>query len=163
MNKFALVVSVFWFSSIALAEQNPVPDKVVIEKSKRLLTVYAEHLQIASFKIALGRTPIGPKACEGDNKTPEGTFRITEHKLNSAYHRALRISYPGPLQVEVAKTKRCNPGGDIMIHGIRNGFGWLGHFHRLVDWTRGCIALTNEEIEQLWALIPDGTPVEIKS
>ncbi|NJA07971.1 L,D-transpeptidase family protein [Methylococcaceae bacterium WWC4] len=160
VNAFAWLIVVF--SSAIYAEQNPISDMVVVEKSKRLLTVYAGYNPIASFKVALGRSPIGAKECAGDNKTPEGLFRVTEHKANSNYHRALRLSYPERIQSEFALAKGCEPGGDIMIHGLRNGLGWIGKFHSLMDWTRGCIALTNEEIEQIWALVPDGTKVEIR-
>jgi murein L,D-transpeptidase YafK len=79
----------------------------------------------------------------------------------SAYHLSLRLSYPNAADVAAAKAKGCPPGGDIMIHGITNGLGWMGRLHRQVDWTLGCIAVTDEEIERIWNLVPDGTPVEI--
>jgi murein L,D-transpeptidase YafK len=137
--------------------------RVVIEKSKRIMKLYAGNTELASFEVSLGRTPTGAKECEGDNKTPEGVFHVTEHKENSAYYRSLRLSYPEQKNIEIAKTIGCKPGSDIMIHGIKNGLGWLGRWHRLLNWTKGCIALTNEEIEKVWNLVPNGTPVEIKT
>lgn len=127
------------------------------------MRLYAGKTELASFEISLGRNPVGAKECEGDNKTPEGLFRVTEHKENSTYYRSLRLSYPEQKNMELAKIIGCNPGGDIMIHGIRNGFGWLGRWHRFLDWTQGCIALTNEEIEKIWRLVPNGTIVDIKA
>ncbi len=141
----------------------PQADRIVIEKSKHLLTLYAKGAPLASFRVALGREPIGPKSCDGDNRTPEGTYKILEHKRDSAFHLSLRISYPSEADIQRANRLACKPGKNIMIHGLENGYGWVGTAHRSVDWTRGCIALTNEEIERLWRIVPDGTPVEIKA
>ena len=149
--------------SISFAQPQEKANKVIIEKSARTLKLYSDLREIAIFNISLGRSSMGAKECDGDNRTPEGIFRVTEHKENSAYHRALRLSYPELANIKVAEAIGCKPGSDIMIHGIRNGFGWVGRWHRLLDWTRGCVALTNEEIEKVWELVPDGTLVEIKA
>jgi murein L,D-transpeptidase YafK len=137
-------------------------DRVTIEKSERRLTLYKDGRLMKGYKISLGRSPIGQKEREGDRRTPEGRYHIDFRKPDSAFHRALHISYPNIRDVEAAKQKGVSPGGDIMIHGIRNGMGWLGKLHRLVDWTAGCIAVTDWEIEEIWMAVPDGTPVEIK-
>jgi murein L,D-transpeptidase YafK len=137
-------------------------DYVVVEKSSRRLTLYANGLPLKSYGISLGRTPDGPKAQEGDNRTPEGTYSIDGRKSDSTYHRALHVSYPNARDRDRAKTLGVAPGGDIMIHGIRNGFGWVGSLHRVVDWTRGCIAVTDAEIEEIWRVVPNGTSVEIR-
>jgi len=137
-------------------------DRVVIEKGARTLTLLRGSAVIRQYRVSLGRAPVGPKEREGDKKTPEGIYRIVEHKQASAFHRALRVSYPGEVDVERARKMNVDPGSDIMIHGIRNGLGVLGRLHRLVDWTAGCIALTDAEIEQIYAAVPDGTVVEIR-
>jgi len=137
-------------------------DRVVVEKAKRQLHLFASGKVLRTYPIALGGNPIGVKTREGDRKTPEGIYLIDGRNARSAYHLALHISYPSPADVERARRTGVNPGGDIMIHGIRNGFGWIGKLHRLADWTRGCIAVTNPEIEEIWAAVPDGTPIELR-
>ena len=104
---------------------------------------------------------MGRETRDGDNRTPEGVYAVDAHKADSGFHRALHISYPNPRDQEQATANGLSPGGDIMIHGVRNGLGWLGRFHHLVDWTRGCIAVTNQEIEEIYRAVPDGTLVEI--
>lgn len=114
------------------------------------------------YYIALGRSPIGHKRREGDGRTPEGLYRVDSRKLGSAFHLALHISYPNSRDMDAARKKGINPGGAIMIHGLRNGLGWVGRLHRVVDCTAGCIALTDWEVEELWRAVPDGTPIEIR-
>jgi murein L,D-transpeptidase YafK len=94
---------------------------------------------------------------EGDRKTPEGTYVIDFRNPESSYHRALHISYPGPEDLRKASEKGVSPGGSIMIHGLGKGAEWAGADHRYFDWTKGCIAVTNEEIEEIWRVVPDGT------
>lgn len=136
-------------------------DKVVVEKSRRKMTVWRQGQVVATFPVALGRAPVGAKTCEGDMRTPEGKYRVTEHKPDSAFYRALRLSYPEEPDIARAREQGCSPGGNILIHGLENGFGYVGDAHRSVDWTRGCIAITNQEMDRLWTLVPDGTEVEI--
>jgi murein L,D-transpeptidase YafK len=107
-------------------------------------------------------SPVGPKRCQGDNRTPEGTYRISGRNRHSSYHRSLRISYPDEGDRKRARALGCSPGGDIMIHGLPNGRGAIGALHRMYDWTAGCIAVTNPEIEEIWAAVPDGTEIEIR-
>lgn len=140
----------------------PKADKIVIEKAKRKLILLSKGKIIKTYKIALGRHPKGAKTKRGDKKTPEGIYTIDYRIRNSGYHRALHISYPNQKDLKRAEKQKVDPGGDIMIHGIKNGFGWLGRLHRLTDWTLGCIAVTNSEIEEIWNLVPNGTVVEIK-
>jgi murein L,D-transpeptidase YafK len=137
-------------------------DLLVIEKAKRSLTAYSSGRPIRTYRIALGRSPIGAKEREGDNRTPEGEFIIDSRLEKSGYHRALHVSYPSPADRARAKAGGYQPGGAIMIHGIKNGFGWLGGLHTGTDWTLGCIAVTNPEIEELWRIVPIGTKVQIK-
>jgi len=137
-------------------------NKILIEKKAHRLTVYSERKAPRSFKIALGRGGPAKKLKAGDKLTPEGLYHIGHRNPKSGYHLSLSISYPNAADAAAAKKAGVNPGGDIMIHGIRNGFGWLGRFHLLSDWTLGCIAVTDSEIEELWALAPEGTEVEIR-
>jgi murein L,D-transpeptidase YafK len=117
---------------------------------------------LKTYKIALGGNPIGPKERQGDNKTPEGTYVIDSRNKDSGYHLSLHISYPNQKDKKRARELGVSPGGDIMIHGIKNGFSWVGDSHTEVDWTKGCIAVTDEEIEEIDKLAPNGTIVEIR-
>lgn len=137
-------------------------DRIVIEKKARQLTLIAKGDVIKTYRIALGGDPIGPKERAGDNKTPEGVYVIDARNKGSHYHRSLHISYPNERDKKRARELGVSPGGDIMIHGIKQGFSWVGDAHTEVDWTRGCIAVTDEEIEEIDKLAPNGTIVEIK-
>lgn len=139
-----------------------VADRVLVEKKAHRLTLFRHDVPLKSYAIALGQQPEGPKRFAGDNKTPEGRYVIDSRKKNSAYHRSLHISYPRPEDVAFAVERKRSAGGDIMIHGLPNGQGYWGARHLLRDWTAGCIAVTNAEIEELWRAIPDGTPIEIR-
>lgn len=142
--------------------QNGPADKILIEKKERRLTLMAKDKVLKTYKIALGGDPDGPKERQGDNKTPEGTYIIDSRNKNSRYHLSLHISYPNDKDKNRAKELGVSPGGNIMIHGIKNGFSWIDVKHSDFDWTRGCIAVTNEEIEEIDKLVPNGTAVEIR-
>jgi len=137
-------------------------DKVLIEKKERRLTLLSKGEVIKSYKIALGGNPVGPKERQGDNKTPEGTYTIDSRNRNSGYHLSLHISYPNDKDKMRAKEIGVSPGGDIMIHGIKNGLSWIGTLHAEIDWTKGCIAVTDQEMEEIYRLVPNGTIVEIR-
>ena len=147
---------------LPLLAQAATVDLVLVEKNRHRLSLYAGDKLVSSYQVAPGKTPIGAKTCEGDDKTPEGEYRITDRIENSAFHRALHLSYPNAADTARARSLGCQPGGRIMIHGLRNGLGWLGALHRQRDWTAGCIALTNAEIEQVWQQVADGTRVVIR-
>jgi murein L,D-transpeptidase YafK len=136
-------------------------DSLLVRKHDRLLVVFASGRVAKTYSVALGRSPLGPKTQEGDHRTPEGSYRVDSRLAASAFHRALHISYPDSADEAAARARNVNPGSAIMIHGLRNGLGWLGRLHRLVDWTSGCVAVTNPEIEELWRVVPDGTPVRL--
>ena len=123
--------------------------------------MFRDGNQIKTYRIALGRNPLGAKQEEGDMKTPEGIYNIDGRNPQSSFHLALHISYPSDEDNKRAATHGVSAGSDIMIHGIQNGRGWIGAFHRWKDWTAGCIAVTDEEIEELWRVTPDGTTIEI--
>lgn len=159
------VVTLLWLhakTNVPSKLQMEKADKILVQKHAHTLTLYRGSNVLKTYRVALGRGGLGQKTRAGDNKVPEGNYRIVSRNERGAFHRALRIGYPTPLQVVAAHKLGVDPGGDIMIHGIRNGFGWIGSLHRTVDWTRGCIAVTDEEIEELWRAIPDGTPIEIQ-
>ncbi len=137
-------------------------DLIVVDKSDRVLTLYRHGRVLKSYRVALGSQPIGPKQQAGDGRTPEGRYTIDSRRRDSAFHRALHVSYPNAGDRKAARRRGVSPGGDIMIHGLKNGMGALGPLHRLSDWTRGCIAVTNDEIEEIWRVVPDGTPIEIR-
>ncbi len=137
-------------------------DRILIEKSARRLMLLSQGEVLKSYKIALGGNPIGAKERKGDNKTPEGTYVIDGRNRDSRYHLSLRISYPNERDKKRAKELGVPPGGDIMIHGIKNGFSSVGDAHAEVDWTKGCIAVTDQEIEEIDKLAPNGTIVEIR-
>jgi murein L,D-transpeptidase YafK len=135
---------------------------VVVEKRSRLLTLFHDSKAIKSYRVSLGRDPIGAKEREGDSRTPEGNYVIDSKNQRSHFHLALHISYPDAEDRAHAALRDEPPGSDIMIHGLPNGLGWLGRLHLLHDWTDGRIAVTDPEIEQIWALVDTGTPIQIR-
>jgi len=137
-------------------------DSVVLTKSRRELVLYYRGEAVRTYYVALGRSPIGDKERIGDNRTPEGVFFIQGRNPNSRYHLSLRISYPDATHRARAARLGVEPGGDIMIHGLPAEQAAFGPAHRDYDWTNGCIAVTNKEIEELWRVIRDGTPIQIK-
>ena len=139
-----------------------VADRVVIEKAAHRLSLYRGGRLVKTYKVALGPNAKGPKEREGDGRTPEGTYIIDSRKRDSAFHRALHISYPNSEDRRRARRLGVAPGGAIMIHGLPNGMGAMGRAHLIRDWTQGCIAVTNDEIEEIWRVVPNGTRVEIK-
>jgi len=137
-------------------------DRVVVEKSARRLTLLRDKTPLKSYDVALGSTPIGHKQQEGDGRTPEGLYVIDFKHPRSRFHLALRVSYPDAKDRSNAAKRGVTPGSDIMIHGLPNGLGWLGALHLKRDWTDGCIAVTDKQIEEIWAMVDVGTRVEIK-
>jgi len=137
-------------------------DRIVIEKSKRTMTLISGATVLKTYKVALGGQPVGAKQRIGDHKTPEGIYVVDQKKPASRFYRALHISYPNAHDRENARRLRVSPGGDIEIHGLGAQYGWIGAAHRQIDWTDGCIAVTNEEIDEIWSLVAVGTTVEIK-
>lgn len=136
-------------------------DLVRIEKAARRLSLYRQDRLLRQFPVALGFNAAGPKVREGDGRTPEGRYRLDYRNPRSGYHLSMHVSYPDSQDSLRAREGGCDPGGAIMIHGLRNGLGWMGRIHRIRDWTRGCVALTNPEMDDLWLRVPDGTVVEI--
>jgi murein L,D-transpeptidase YafK len=147
------------FSAPAYAEEL-LADNILVEKAKRKLTLLRDDKVIKTYRIALGKNPVGAKRRQGDNKTPEGHYIISGRKADSEFHLALQISYPDELDIERAEKQGVDPGDRIMIHGRPPDFE--SRRKRKRDWTQGCIAVTNREIEEIWNIVPDGTPIEIR-
>ncbi len=137
-------------------------DRVVVVKSAHTLTLYSGEQILKSYKVAVGRGPSGPKDHQGDHKTPEGAYVLDMKNAKSRFHLALHVSYPNAADRQRAQKEGLDPGGAIMVHGLPRGFGWLGSLQHLIDWTDGCIAVSNSEIEEIWRRVPVGTPIEIK-
>lgn len=127
------------------------------------MTLYRGDSVLKVYQVALGRGGIGDKVQEGDNRVPEGIFRIDGHLTRSGFHRALHVGYPDSAHAHRAAALGVSPGSNIMVHGIRNGLGWIGALQRTIDWTRGCIAVTNGEMDEIFRAVPDGTPIDIRS
>ena len=134
---------------------------LVLKAPRRLLLLRGSHV-LRDYEIALGRSPAGPKRYRGDGRTPEGRYTIEARLADSRFHRALRISYPNADDLAFARRAGVEPGGDVMIHGLPNGERWVGDVHRAYDWTNGCIAVTDDEMNEIWELVDDGTPIEIR-
>lgn len=147
--------------SCSLASAQNKADLVRVLKSERKLELVANGKIIKEFKIALGSDPKGHKQQEGDGKTPEGKYVLDYKKADSAYYKAIHVSYPNENDVSLAKARSMNPGGQIMIHGQKNGLGWLSFISQRMDWTQGCVALANDDMDTVWNLIEAGTKIEI--
>ena len=165
----ALGVAVYTQVAMRTAHGTPPPmaaaqdqaDAVVVDKAARRLTLMREGAVLAEYAISLGGAPAGHKQREGDERTPEGTYVIDWRNGQSIAHLSLHISYPNADDRNAAAARGEDPGGNIMIHGILNGWGWLGALHLGWDWTNGCIAVTNTEMREIWSLVPNGTPITI--
>lgn len=166
MKKNLLTILLILFSSLPNflhADNLSSVDNILVEKGKRIMYLRQGDTILKSYKIALGGNPIGPKIKEGDSKTPEGNYKIEWHNPNSSYHLSLRISYPNNEQKQKAKENNYSAGGDIMIHGFPN---WapnilFQYIHSNRDWTDGCIAVTDEEMNEIYHAVKDGTPISI--
>jgi murein L,D-transpeptidase YafK len=145
-----------------LVQNDERANAIVVEKAARRLTLRRDDRVLQTYEVSLGSDPIGHKQREGDGRTPEGRYAIDFKNPRSRFHLALRISYPDASDRDSARRRGVPPGGDIMIHGLPNGLGWLGKYHLWRDWTDGCIAVTNGQIEEIWASVDVGTPVEIR-
>jgi murein L,D-transpeptidase YafK len=138
-------------------------ERIVIVKRERTLTLMRGGKVLKTYKVALGGDPVGPKVKTGDKKTPEGVYVIDSKNAKSRFHLALHISYPNTADRERAHKLGVSPGGGVEIHGLESKYAWVGSLHRQADWTAGCIAVTNPEIEEIYRLVPLGTPVEIRA
>jgi len=133
-------------------------DEIVVYKSEHRLELRVHGKTIRHYRVALGRNPVGHKLYQGDNRTPEGRYRIDMRNANSQFYRSLRISYPDRTDRDVALTVGVSPGDWIMIHGQKNTGPARNAY---TDWTNGCIAVTNREMDEIWSMVDVGTPITI--
>lgn len=148
--------------SALLAAPMPVKaDMIIVHKAQRVLHLMRNGEVLKSYRVALGKDPLGHKEVQGDNKTPEGTYFIDYLKPKSDFHRGIGLSYPSTWDQVQASIKGVAPGGAIMIHGLPNGYDAASVGHPYVDWTAGCIAVTNKEVEEIWASVREGVEVKI--
>ncbi|MDV6169904.1 L,D-transpeptidase family protein [Flavobacterium sp. DG1-102-2] len=150
----------YWYPDKPLPK-DVIIDKLVVHKAKRVMEAYSGNTVIKTYNIALGKNPIGHKEFEGDKKTPEGRYTINARNPRSGYYKNLGVSYPNEAdKVHAAKLEK-SPGGDIKIHGLRNDRGYIGKFHRMKDWTNGCIAVTNDEADELYVAVKKDAEIVI--
>lgn len=136
-------------------------DRVVVDKAANTLSLYRREKLLASFPVVFGANPTGHKQREGDERTPEGRYLLDYKKPDSRYHKSIHISYPNQGDVAAAKQRGEPAGGAIMIHGQRNDFGWASFLTQQFNWTNGCIALSNDDMDKVWEAVDTGTPIEI--
>ena len=154
-------------SLAACAKPGPAPavegsaDHILIEKAAHRMTLLAGDRPVRTYRVSLGHGGLAAKTREGDGLTPEGDYRIAGRNPKSAYHLSLRIGYPTPTQVAEARRVGAEPGGDIMIHGLPNGRGALAKFYAGRDWTDGCVAVNDAEMDEIWRLTANGAAVHI--
>ena len=155
------IAAAFLFFSIGKKAEATQPmtraNMVIVWKSKRRMALFSNKRLLKSYRIRLGFNPVGHKQHEGDGKTPEGRYFVTHHNPKSSYHMSLGISYPNKEDIKNAKNRKQPPGKDIFIHGGPTNI----FLHLFKDWTNGCIAVLDHEIEEIYKLVPDGTVVYI--
>lgn len=150
-----------FFPEDELPKNNKI-DKLIVIKHERIMEAYSHGKLLKTYSISLGKNPIGDKKFQGDYRTPEGEYIINDKNPKSGFHKNLGISYPNTRDISEARSKGFDPGGDIKIHGHKNGIGFIGKFHLFFDWTAGCIAVTNNEMDELYESVDVGTPIIIK-
>ena len=160
----ALAVTLWWANT---PDAPPLPagavaDSVFVDKSERTLTLFHAGRPLKHYRVALGASPSGHKGAEGDERTPEGSYLLDWRNPRSSAYRSLHVSYPDAGDRARAAARGVPPGGMIMIHGITNHLGWLGRLHRSLDWTDGCMAVTNWEMAEIFRAVPDRTPIVIR-
>ena len=157
MKRWMLLV-VLLLPVIASAQK---ADLVIVRKSESRLYLEKDGREFASFRASFGSEPEGHKQQEGDERTPEGRYILDSKNVKSAFYRSIHISYPNAQDVAAAKARGVNPGGQIMIHGQKNGLGWLSSVAQWFNWTNGCVGLSNEDMDAVWGAVDVGTPIEI--
>jgi murein L,D-transpeptidase YafK len=160
VTKRVLVVALL--CSVANAAAAEKADRVLVKKSESRLYLERDGKTFASFKVAFGAEPKGHKRQEGDERTPEGRYVLDSKNDKSAFYKSIHVSYPSQRDIAVAKARGVDPGGLIMIHGQKNGYAWLAPVMQWFNWTDGCIAVTNKEMDTIWNAVDVGTPIEIR-
>lgn len=161
ISRFVLPLLAIPLLAVAVNAEPARVDLVRVDKSQRRLELVAGDAVVRSYNIALGANPVGHKLQEGDERTPEGRYVLDWRNPNSAFTKSIHISYPNAKDKAAAKRAGVEPGGMIMIHGQSKGFGWWSWLMQLYDWTNGCIAVTDEDMAEIWQMVENGTPIEI--
>ena len=159
MRYFVLALTLI-ISSACLAKEKNI-DFVLVNKSENKMYLLSDGERVKEYDVVFGENPVGHKQQEGDERTPEGKYLLDYKKVDSSFYKAIHISYPNELDKAKAKAKKVSPGGLIMIHGQKNGLEWLSWVAQWFNWTDGCIAVTNSEMDEIWKLVKVGTPIEI--
>jgi len=157
-----LIIILLLFPNFAFAVEQTMADLVLVKKSERKMYLIKDDKPFKEYKIALGANPEGHKQQEGDERTPEGKYVLDYKKSDSAFYKSIHISYPNEQDKKRAKEKGVNPGGLIMIHGQKNGYGWLGFITQSFNWTDGCLAVRNYEMDEIWESVNAETPIIIE-
>lgn len=160
MRIVAIIIFTFFIPSFASAIEKA--DMVLVVKSESMLYLIKNEDVMKAYHVAFGATPKGHKQQEGDERTPEGKYMLDFKKADSAFYKAIHISYPNEDDKKRAKLAGVNPGGSIMIHGQKNGLGWIGWLTQRFNWTNGCIAVSNHAMDEIWNAVDVGTPIEIR-
>lgn len=151
------------FGPVAVAQNSSFSvDQLVVYKRERKLVLLSQGKEVRSYRVALGSEPVGPKSRQGDHRTPEGVYVLDSRNPNSHFYKAFHISYPNAKDAAAARKLGVSPGGDIMLHGLPKEYAWLGKAHSIHDWTDGCVAVTDEEMDEIWKLVRVGSRIEIK-
>jgi len=137
-------------------------DRVLVFKHQHILRLLHGGHVLKEYKVALGGSPVGPKTQQGDHKTPEGIYVLDSRNARSQFYKSLHISYPTAEQRAAARKRGVSPGGDVFVHGLPSHYRAVGAAHRLYDWTDGCVAVTDQEMDEIWLAVADGTPIEIR-
>ena len=161
---FLFLVSLLLTSGSIFAADRTVSavDQLVVYKQQRMLVLLSHGKEVKTYKVALGGHPVGAKTRQGDHKTPEGLYVLDARNPQSQFYKSFHISYPNANDRAAARKASVSPGGDIMLHGLPKEYAWVGKAHTLHDWTDGCVAVTDEEMDEIWELVKVGTPIEIK-
>ncbi|MCA6362670.1 MAG: L,D-transpeptidase family protein [Bacteroidetes bacterium] len=156
-----LAAAAYYFFPEKKLPEGAVIDRLVVFKSTHEMRAYQGNQLLKTYTVAIGRNTRGDKQEEGDKRTPEGRYTINDRNPNSSHYKNLGISYPNAADRAAARKQGKSPGGDVKIHGLKNGRGYIGKFHRWMDWTAGCIAVTNEEMQELYVAVKTGAVIEI--
>jgi murein L,D-transpeptidase YafK len=157
-----LVIALAFVICSGVLHGKQMADFVLVVKSESRLYLLRDQEVFASYRIKFGSNPKGHKQQQGDERTPEGRYILDYKNSNSSFYKSIHISYPNAEDRARARKRGVSPGGDIMIHGQSNGWGSFGWIIQFFNWTNGCIALTDSNMDRVWAAVEPGTPIEIR-
>jgi len=160
MSKYILIISLLLAGATSAIASDV--DSVLVIKSEKKMFLLFHGKVVKEYHVVFGANSKGHKRQQGDERTPEGKYVLDFKKANSSFYRAIHISYPNSSDILQAKSRGVDPGGQIMIHGQKNGLGWLSWLSQFFNWTDGCIAVTNSDMDEIWEMVKAGTPIEIR-